>query len=192
MKNSQGSIGNGSCVFIRIHTMSGCFATYQFNGFIRNKVVKCSHGITAAPHTGDDGIRQFSFFFHKLCLYFFSDDTLEISYNLRKWSRPHDRTNDIMSILNSVGPFSQCLINRIFQGLCSTGHRMNFCSQKFHPIYIQRLAFCIFLSHKHFTFHTKKSCNCGSSHTMLACTGLRNKSLFPHSFCQKCLPKCIV
>ena len=104
MENAQRTIGDGSRIFIGIHAVSGCLAADQSHAFIRNKIIKCSHGIASASHAGHNGTGKLSFLFQDLLFRLFADDALEVTHDHRKRMRPHYRAEHIQGVIHPVRP----------------------------------------------------------------------------------------
>ena len=168
------------------------FTPYKLYIFVIDKFIEHSHRITSTTYTSHYDIRQSAFFFKYLRSGFTAYNTLKISYYSRERMWSHNRTENIESIINSVSPLSHTFVYGIFKSFCSCFNRMNFCSKKFHTIYVKCLTNCIFFTHVYFTFKVKKCCCCRCCDTVLTCTCLCNNSCLAHLLCKKCLAKYIV
>ena len=106
MENSETPGGDGCCRFSGINAASSCLAADQFDIRIADKIVKGADRVGTAADTGKNGIREPSLFFEDLLLDFLGNDCLEIADDRREWVRSHAGTEDIVRIIDAVGPFA--------------------------------------------------------------------------------------
>ena len=96
-----------------INSTSGCFTSDQTNALIRNKVIECADRIGTATDTGENCIRQSALLLHKLFLDLLADNSLKIANHFRERIRSHNRTQNIMGIIDSGSPFTEGFGNGI-------------------------------------------------------------------------------
>ena len=118
----------------RINSLASRFTANQLDGWIIDKVVEAANRVGAAANTGNYGIRQAALVFKNLLTAFLRDHGLKITHD--RWERiwSHGRTQDIMRIVNSSGPFAHGFGNRVLQRAGTGLNGMNLSPQQFHTV----------------------------------------------------------
>ena len=106
------------------------------------------------------------------------------------WS--HGRAYKIESVLRMTAPIADGSAAGIAQRHVSRSHRMHFCTQHLHTLYIRVLAFHIGSSHEHLTVHAHQSTDRSCGHTMLPCSRLAGDTRLAHLLCQQNLSHGVV
>ena len=106
--------------------------------------------------------------------------------------RSHNRTQTIMRVIDSGGPFPHRLGYGILE-CCRTGrYRNDLGAEQPHAVYVERLASGVFFAHKYGTGESHKCCRRSRGNTVLTCSCLCDQSCFTHLLCKKCLTEYII
>ena len=192
VEDAQPPRGDGGGGIRRIHAPPGGLAANEPDRGVADEVVEGPDGVGTSAHTGDDGIGELPLLFQKLLLDFPGDDRLKITHYGGEGVGPHHGAQAVVGIADASGPLPHGLGDRILQGGGSGGDRDHLCAQQSHLIDIERLAFCVLLTHKYHTFHPQKRGGGGGGHTVLPRARLGDQPGLPHSLGQKRLSQHIV
>ena len=106
--------------------------------------------------------------------------------------RAHRRPNEVEGVLGMAAPVADGCAAGITQRHVSRSHRMHFCTQHLHTLYIRVLAFHIGSSHEHLTVHAHQSTDRSRSHSVLSGSRLAGNAGLAHLLCQQDLSDGVV
>ena len=105
---------------------------------------------------------------------------------------PHDGTDNVVGVVDTVGPLPHGLVDRILENSGSGFDTVHLGSQELHPVDVQGLPPGVLLSHEDLALESEVCGECGGGHTVLTGTGLGDDTGLPHLLRQETLSDDVV
>src|SRR5207249_10030299 len=104
----------------------------QFDILVIYERMERAHRVASSPHRSNDGDREGPFMRNDLLLYLSPYDALKVPHHHRIRMRSHDRTDQVVGVVEIRDPVSKCLIYRVFECLRSALYGVDSRPEKFH------------------------------------------------------------
>jgi hypothetical protein len=121
-----------------------------------------------------------------------ADDALQLADDVRVGMGPDDRSDAVVRRLDCRHPVPQRLVYGVFQGPAARVHSLHLGPEQLHAEHVQALALDVDGAHVDEALEAEQSRRGGSRDTVLAGTGLGDKSPLAHTLGQQRLAEDIV
>ena len=153
----------------------------QLDTLVVQESVEKSNGIAASPHASDKMIRKALLALKNLTAGFISNHPVKITNNHRIGMRTEGAAENVVGRTHICYPIAHGFIDRLFECSLPCRHPDHLRSEEPHTRYVEGLALHVHGAHVNHTLHPEPCSGGCRGDTMLACSGFRNDTGFPHS-----------
>ena len=186
------SVGERAGVVAGVWAAASRFDPGEGHGAVLDERVEDPRRVRAAADAGDHLVWQSPQLVEALLPTLLADHRLEVADDHRERVRPHDRTQDVVRVLDAAHPVPHRLVDRIPQRPRPARHRSHLRPHHPHDEHVQLLPPDILLAHVDHAREAEPGTRCGGRDAMLARSGFGDDAGLAHPLGEQHLPQRVV
>lgn len=184
--------GKARGVFACIQAAATTLDAHEADLLILQVGIEGADGVAAAPHAGDDGIRQATRLVQHLGAALQADDLLQFPHDGRVGMRPYGAAQQVEGVVGVGHVVAQGLVHGVLQGAAAALNLEHFGPQHLHAKDIQALAGGVHSPHEDGAAQPQARRRRGGGNTVLPRPGLGHHMPLAHAFGQERLAQGVV